>query len=65
MVRKSFCDRCDKEIDSELDGFDEVFDMVLDKKPETLKVHLCKKCEKGYDKIIKEANKKILDYINE
>lgn len=70
MTKKYYCDRCEKEIDSpEGNEFNDFFKDVegrlsLDKEiieePE-----LCGKCQKGYNKIVKETNKQIDRYLKE
>ncbi len=68
MVKKHFCDRCEKEIDV---ASDDLFDLLQHNIEASLfsalivKPQLCKKCKKGYKKIIKETNKKIAGYISQ
>jgi|TARA_Y100000310_G_scaffold70252_1_gene65834 hypothetical protein len=75
MVKKAFCDRCGIELKEEephLTDFNEIFESVndsfnepLDGKEGLLKAQLCWDCSKGYEKIVKETNKKIKEYIKE
>lgn len=70
MVERTFCDRCDVEIeDSPFDDFEKIFDSTasefLNKEPKILEPHLCRKCNKGYEKIIKVTNKEIERYLEE
>lgn len=68
MVRKHFCDKCGKDIDVQSDDFDEIFESVslgFGKKSHINQPELCKKCLKGYNKIITETNKKIESYVKE
>lgn len=68
MVKVYYCDRCDKEILPKEDSFGEIFNSFsfdkFEKNP-LLKPLLCKKCQKGYDKILIETNDKIADYLDE
>lgn len=72
MVNKTFCDRCGKE----LEGFEnedefgdifgnEEFGEAFGFKSPVLKPQLCLKCQKGYDKIIKNTNKQIKRFLKE
>ena len=68
MVKKNFCDRCGKDIATQLDNFEEVFEnmnsLFFDKdKNQLLKPQLCKKCDKGYKKIVEGFNKVIKNYL--
>ncbi len=66
MVKKYFCDRCEQEIDKESDDFEDMFNQVSSSFREEIKVinpQLCLICEIGYNKIIKETNKNIKDYL--
>ncbi len=68
MVEKHFCDRCGKDIDIQSDGFDEIVDNVSSAFGKDLQItrpQLCRRCMKGYKKIIEETNKKIKDYCAE
>lgn len=68
MVRKHFCDKCGKEIDKEYDDFEDMFDHVssgFGKGSKIIEPQLCKNCERGYNKIIKEVNKKIKVYLKD
>lgn len=72
MVQKTYCDRCGELMEvnlDEVDFFDETFkgmsSKFLKKKTPFKEPQLCKKCKKGYDKIIEEANDKIDEYILE
>ncbi len=70
MVEKHFCDRCGKGIDIQSDDFYNLFNSVssaiekVGKESQITQPQLCRKCEKGYKKIIKETNKKIADYLS-
>lgn len=71
MVRKNFCDKCEREIDEKTDAFDDIFNQVssnfsdIREDTEVIKPQLCTTCERGYNKIIKETNKKIKSYLKE
>lgn len=68
MVKKHFCDRCGKEFEKKSDEFIDMFTSVsseLKNKSPINQPELCSKCFKGYDKIITETNKKIIDYVKE
>lgn len=72
MVQKTYCDRCGEliEVDlNEVDFFDETFkgmsSKFLKKKIPFEEPHLCKKCKKGYDKIIKKTNIEIARFLAE
>ncbi len=70
MVKKHFCDRCGKDLGIRQDAFDEVFEKISsafeeEDEDQITQPQLCRKCMKGYEKIIKETNKKIEDYCAE
>ena len=68
MVKKHFCDRCGNELNKSFDEFDELFNDVssgFGKKSLITNPDLCNKCEKGYEKIINETNKKISGYLKQ
>jgi len=59
MVKKHFCDRCEKEIESPFeDAFDESFSSISLETKFTEPLHLCAKCMKEYKKIMKDFLKK-------
>ncbi len=66
MVKKHFCDRCGVDIKNSSDEFEDMFNSVsaeFEKKTKITQPELCKKCLVGYQKIISEVNKKIIDYV--
>ena len=68
MGKEYFCDRCGKGIDIQSDEFGEIVEKVssaFGKESQIIQPQLCRKCGKGYKKIIFEANKKIEDYLKE
>lgn len=68
MVKKVFCDRCQKEIKPdgliEVNEFEEKFRELYDSfEGKESKPHLCNKCQKGYEKIVSKCEKELKDYI--
>lgn len=67
MAKKYFCDKCEKVIEKEssflenfdMDGFQAETGLDIVIKPE-----LCSKCTKEYNKLIKETNSKIREFLN-
>ena len=69
MAKKYICDRCEREtIPPEEDDFGEIFESIgfgESQKHSLLKPLLCEKCQKGYDRILSDTNKKIKNYLSE
>ncbi len=69
MVKKHFCDKCGKEINNLSSAdFDDMFNSVSSEfgnESSIIQPQLCNKCEKGYNKIVDETNKRIKDYLKE
>ena len=65
MAKKYFCDKCGKELEG--DQFEEVFEEIGESfgfnKNSLIAPQLCRSCKKGYERIIKETNKKIKEYL--
>jgi|TARA_B100001971_G_C18153419_1_gene517147 hypothetical protein len=65
MVKKQLCDKCGKEIKVKEDkfaemfneiskGFEEVLDPTIDDIPKLLEPDLCRKCQRGFNDIMKD-----------
>ena len=70
MVKKYLCDKCGKDMEGlidQMDEFQETWENMGGKEligeDLVLKPHLCIKCQKGYNKIIRQTNKEIKKYL--